>query len=203
MFSKFVSRWRAVPRLVRWAVVLLVLYVLWVIAASLFGGGSWGKAEAATSPHPPRAWLVRGQIASIEESTGTVAITARNRRVTCAQQFARKKYRNIFHQELMWLKMIKNWCYWRRNHEVTQQPLAQVTTGITTLGSLSQWKVDDVENRPSTYYPYEGWEKGGSRSWAAMKASRCFVTPLGCIQVGATTQTIEVLGHSDGSYSLY
>jgi hypothetical protein len=99
--------------------------------------------------------------------------------------------------------MTKEWCYSRRNHEVTQQPLARVISGVTTLGSLTQWKIETVENRPSAYYPYGDWEKGGSRSWAVMQASRCFPTPFGCIQIGSTTQTIEILGHFDGSYSLY
>jgi len=203
MVSKFISRWRGLPRWARVILILVVLYVLWLIITSLGGAGSWGKAEAATMPHPSRAWLVRGRIASVEVSVGNVAITSRNQRVTCAEQHAKKRFRNVFNQELLWIKMVKSWCYVRQNHEVTQQPLALVTTGVTTLGSITQWKVDSVENRPSAYYPYESWGKGGSRSWATMKASRCFPTPLGCAQVGSTTATIEILGHSDGSYSLY
>lgn len=191
----------------RWGYVILTIIFVWallVLLAAIFGHGSWGQAHAATlTSQPSQAWLIRGRIASTRESVGTPATIARNRRVTCMEQPAKKEFSNVFGQLLIWLKMTKSWCYSRQTHEITQQPPAFVTSGVTTVGSLTQWKIDETASRTTEFYPYEGWEKGGSRSRAVMKASRCFPTPFGCPRVGSTTQTIEILGHSDGSYSLY
>jgi hypothetical protein len=187
----------------RWLLVALAIWLLLFLAAFMFGSGSWSQAQAATIPQPSKAWVRRGKITGVREATSSVGVISRNQRVTCMEANAEKHFVNIFNQTLIWLRMTKDWCYVRRNHEVTTQPLARVTEGVTTLGSITQWTINGTEDRPSEYYPYEDWEKGGSRSWAVLKASRCFPTPFGCIQIGSATQTLEIQGHYDGSFGRY
>jgi hypothetical protein len=206
MFSQLASRWRGLPvwlrLVVRIILILVAVCILLFLAAFVAGSGSWSQAQAATPPRPSKAWVARGRIVKVRESTGTVAVATRNRRLTCAEQYDEKHYENLFGEVLIWLKMAKSWCYSKSNHEITRQPQALVTSGVSTVGALTQWKIDSVESHPTEYYPYQGWEKGGSLSWSVLKASRCFPTPFGCIQVGSTTQTIEILAYYTGSYRL-
>ncbi|HUC87195.1 MAG TPA: hypothetical protein VMR75_02640 [Candidatus Saccharimonadales bacterium] len=207
MFTRLMSHWRSAPR---WARVvggivatLVVLYLLWFLVYLAFGSLSGSEAQAAT-PRPTKAWLQQGTIASSHIVPGAAAVVAHSATVTSVEHSYEKYFANPFGQKLIWLKMSQETYYSKTTHSITYAPPAIVTAGITTLGTITQWKVSSIDKTVAhQYYPYEGYLKGGFLSKAVLYLTRCFPSPFGCIDAQSASRGIEIRSHYDGTASYY
>ena len=203
MFSNIKSTWHSLHWLVRAAIVAFVLYLLFAVLSLVVGTGSWGKAQAAEF-HPNGAELFTITGVREEKTSVKLATLASSTHEVSVQWRNRKSYMNKFGQDLIWLNMTANGRYSLSQHRITFAPAAEVTAGVTTLGSIGQWKIQSLESNQGQYYTYKGHPNGGYLWWSVLTATRCLPAPfVGCVQLGTVTETIATRGHYDGTASLY
>jgi hypothetical protein len=181
-------------------VTFLVIVVI-IVLLSVFGSVSEAKAASLTpaavcKKYPKQPACSSGtQVASVDMSQ--TVVLSRVGRLHCKTVSNYKKWRNVLHATLFWVRLNQYVCFKGKSVAVALPP--QFTHDVTSVGALLQWHDRDKESFSAGVIPWEGYPRGAYNSWASDKFEQTACVPvLGCLTLHTNVAQLWVTAAFDG-----
>jgi hypothetical protein len=187
-----------------WKKILLVTFLVIVaviVLLSVFGNVSEAKAASPTpttvcKKYPKQPACSSGSQVATSDMTQTVVLS-RVGRMRCKTVSNYKKWHNVLHTTLFWVRLEQYVCFRGKSVAVVLPP--RFTHDVTSAGALLQWHDRDKESFSAGVIPWGGYTRGAYNSWASDKFEQTACVPiLGCLTLHTSVAQLWVTAAFDG-----
>lgn len=192
-------RFGEAPRLVRWLIVVGLVFLAIILAAWILSTLVTDDAKAADYPasclriDPVTGGTYNGcdgaSYTAIDSPTQETASVSSSYG-SCKTVVKRRNYTLGHIGTAFWVELEKHWCW--KNGSFTYKPATVSRSGVTLLGSGLFWKNRGIQNK----YTYNSASTSESHGEWLFECS-----PFG-ITVGSRRPSVIIYAHPGGSYSI-